>query len=76
MDSSPLRQKGYSDRERLRKWLDEGFPTVWRIDSAADLGRSVEVDDSILGVSRSTDPNSRIGRLLLADMAVDDIRPL
>ncbi|NKY59483.1 restriction endonuclease [Nocardia flavorosea] len=55
-----LRQKGYSDRERLRKWLDEGFPRTLHIDSVVGLGHSVGVGYSILDGSRSVEPGSRV----------------
>lgn len=44
-----LRQKGYGDLERVREWLDKGFPPKSGIDSVVDMGGrlgplSVDVD--------------------------------
>jgi hypothetical protein len=50
-----LRQKGYGDLDRVREWLDNGFPPKFGIDSVVDLGDKlgpVSVDvDKMLGSS-------------------------
>lgn len=58
-----LRRKGYSDPERLRKWMDEGFSRNRNIDSVVDIGSSVSVDESMLDESRTTAVSNQMQRL-------------